>query len=129
MTAAARSEDSTKPRCQLAAWFLVFAPALALLFFVTLALHARLALGHWPTPMFENYDTPAFNAHEVAVAWFAYFAILAAGPLWLLLLCFRRFRVSWKFHLKQAGVYAAGWGLMFLYGWADPGRFLEWFLD
>ncbi len=123
------SEHQTKRSLPLATWPFVFSPVLLLLIFIALAVHVRVGLGHWPTPMTENYHTPAVRVHEQVVLWLGLFAIYAAIPLWLLILCFRPFRSSLKTHLVQAGVYALGWGLIALYGAVDPGRFLEWFLD
>ena len=102
---------------------------LLLLAFITLAVHVRVGLGHWPTPMFENFHTPAYSAHEQVLTWIGFFTVFAAIPLWLLMLCFRRFRQSLRTHLIQAGVYVAGWLLIMLYGAVDPGRFMAWFLD
>jgi hypothetical protein len=89
----------------------------------------RIALGHWPTPMVENYETPAYRMHEQVLVWVGMFTVFAAVPLWLLTLRFRPFRISPEIHLIQAGVYALGWGLIVLYGAVDPGKFMEWFLD
>ena len=110
-------------------WTLVLSPLLLLLLFLTLAMHVRLALGHWPTPMIENFNTVAYSRHEQLFIWVALFTVYAAIPLWLVALCFRVFRISLKTHLIQAGVYALGWALIALYGFIDPGKFTEWFLD
>ena len=104
-------------------WALVLSPVLLLFGFITLAAHVRLALGHWPAPMTENYHTAAYRQHEQVFAWFAMFTVYAAIPLWLAALCFRLFRISRKTHLIQAGAYVAGWLLIALYGCVDPGRF------
>lgn len=123
------SEHQAKQRLPLATWPLVFSPVLLLIVFIALAVHVRLGLGHWPTPMFESYHTPAFRAHEQVLVWVWLFTVYAAIPLWLLMLCFRPFRISFRTHLIQVGVYAVGWGVIVLYGAIDPGQFLDWFLD
>jgi hypothetical protein len=129
ITRAAMSEHQPKRKLPLATWPLVFSPVLLLLVFIALAVHVRVGLGHWPTPMFENYHTPAYRAHEQVLTWIGCFTVYAAIPLWLLMLCFRPFRISLRTHLIQVGVYALGWGLILLYGAIDPGRFLDWFFD
>jgi hypothetical protein len=104
--------------------------SLLLLFvFLTLAAHVRVGLGHWPTPMLENYQTAAYNRHTQAFIWLALVTVYAAVPLWLVSLCFGVFRISLKTHLIQTGIYAVGWALIVLYSFIDPGRFIEWFLD
>ncbi len=104
-------------------------PFLLLLVFTTLALQVRMELGHWPTPMVESYSSPTYRVGAHIVVWIGYFTVFAAIPLWLLMLCFRPFRMSISNHLIQIGVYALGWGLIALYGAVDPGGFLAWFLD
>ena len=112
-----------------ATWLPVYFPVVLLLGVLALATHVRIGLGHWPTPMFENYRTPAYRVHEAAVFWIGWFTIFAAIPLWLLLICFRRFRMTLKMHLLQAGIYAAGWLVIAVYVSIDPGQFVYWFLD
>jgi hypothetical protein len=116
-------------KTSLLTWALVLTRLLLLLIFLTLAAHVSIGLGHWPTPMWENYQTIAYTAHEQFFVWFALFTVYAAIPLWLLALCFRPLRISRRTHLLQAGAYAAGWGFIALYATWDPGRFTEWFLD
>jgi hypothetical protein len=123
------SERPTIKRRPFATWLMVCSPLLLLLVFIALAVHVRAGLGHWPAPMLENYDTPAFRVHGQVLGWVGFLTVLAAIPLWLLMLCFRPLRISLKTHLIQAGVYVAGWVLIYLYVAVDPGRFLEWFLD
>jgi hypothetical protein len=110
-------------------WALVLSPLVLLFVFLTMAAHVRLGLGHWPTPMTEDYHTAAFSRHEQVFAGVVAFTVYAAVPLWLAALCFRRFRISFRTHLVQAGAYAAGWVLIGAYAFIDPGSFLKWFLD
>jgi len=42
------------------------------------------------------------------------FAVYVAGPLWMLLVCRRRWRHSWKMHAMQLITCAAGWVLIWL---------------
>jgi hypothetical protein len=110
-------------------WVLVASPLLLLVIFFTLAVHVRIGLGHWPTPMIENYETTAYNLHMLVFISALLFAVYVAVPLWLISLCFRVFRISLKTHLIQAGVYAVGWALIVLCTLVDPCKFVEWFLD
>jgi hypothetical protein len=110
-------------------WMLAASPYLLLLIFLTLAMHVRIGLGHWPEPIFENYHTTACILHEQLVVWVGMFTMFAAAPLWLASLFFRIFRISLKIHLMQAGAYIVGWALIILYTRIDPYKFAEWFFD
>lgn len=127
----ARATDHSEPhpRALVLTWGCVWTPVVLLLCIVSLGMHTRLGLGHWPEPMVDKYTTPAFSFHTQAVIGLGLFTMYAAGPLWLLCLCFRRFRVSARLHVMQAGVYAAGWGLVLAYVAWDPHRFVQWYLD
>ena len=57
------------------------------------------------------------------------FAVYAAAPLWLVLLCYRSFRLAWSKHVVQILIFGAGWLLIFLAGKYDPTPFTYWFLD
>ncbi len=100
-----------------------------LLLIVTLAVHVRLGLGHWPRPVWETYETTAFNLHMLAVWSLAWLSVFAAPPIWLILLCFRRFRLSLPVHLVQAVAFGCGWMAISLAGKHDPTTFTQWFLD
>lgn len=91
--------------------------------------HVRLGLGHWPKPMWEDYQTTLFRVHWHALVALAFFTVYAAIPLWLLLLCPRRFRISLRAHVIQFAAYGLGWMLVFLVLKYDPTTFTAWFLD
>lgn len=111
-------------------WLCVLTPVILLLVFITLALHVRIGLGHWPQPMIEDYRTEAYYRHQELFRLTAYATFYGALPCWMLLIiAFPRLRGSARLHLGQAGVYAAGWALIGIYCVIDPGRFIEWLLD
>ena len=97
--------------------------------YVAMGLHLRLGLGHWPKPMIENYETLAFRIHEIAFYLLLLFTVFAAVLLWLVFLCFRRLRLSWRVHIAQALTYSLGWLVLLVVGKYDPTTFTEWFLD
>ena len=127
--------ESAKDAGLLAQWRLLPTWACALTSFhllvmvLSLALHVRVGLGHWPQPLREGYDTVAFRWHESAFVMSALGAAYGAAPLWLLLLCFRRFRAPLRVHRLQMGTYAAGWLLILAFAKIDPFRFVKWMLD
>ncbi len=110
-------------------WMCSLSPVVLWLTFVTLALHIRLGLGHWPTPMADNYPTIAFRAHENLLVALGFFSAYAAAPFWLVLLLFKRLRNSWRIRITQVAVYGLGWLLIFLAPRYDPTTFTAWFLD
>jgi len=65
------TQQTAQRRVRFLTWVLVLSPLLLLSVFLTLAAHVRLALGHWPTPMLENYDTVAYSRHERVFIWVA----------------------------------------------------------
>jgi hypothetical protein len=128
------SAESAAPiarrRFLIVSWLCAISPVVLLFLFITFGLHVRLGLGHWPTPMFEDYHSPAFHIHEVILGIWLHFAVYAAGPLWLLCLLIPRLRPTWpRPLLTQLCTFSGGW----LLGWAlltfDPTTFSAWFLD
>ena len=111
-------------------WLCVLAPVILLAVFISLALHVRVGLGHWPKPMVENYRTEAYERHEEVFKVTALITFYGALPCWMLfIIAFPRLRGSAKLHLAQGAIYAAGWALIGLYWVVDPWRFVEWLLD
>jgi hypothetical protein len=110
------------------AWPLVLSPLVLLLVLVSLAVHIRIGLGHWPIPFQDDYHSGAYRLHEKLLPGF-FIAAIVALPIWLVLLCFRPLRRPWQWHLLQAGAYLLGWGLIALYVTWDPWRFCEWLAD
>ena len=110
-------------------WIPAISSMVVLATYVTLALHVRLAVGHWPKPMHESYQTGLYSAHAWLFAGFFLFAIVAAAPLWLLSLKFPRFQAPKRMRYIQLAVFGAGWLLFYLYVKIDPGSFTAWFLD
>jgi hypothetical protein len=117
------------PRNSLLTWICAFSSLALLLTIVTLAIHIRLELGHWPTPMTETYDSIALRMHEWVVFGAAHFALFMAIPLWPLLLFFKRFRAGVRTHMVQSAVYSAGWLMIYLFFKFDPTSFGKWFTD
>ena len=79
--------------------------------------------------MTEDYHNVIFRIHEWVMIGILLFTVFAAGPLWLIFLCFRKLRLSWSVHLTQALVYGLAWLLIYLAGQFDPTTFTEWFRD
>lgn len=114
---------------QLPTWLCSITSWLLLVVGVALAFHVRLGLGHWPAPMMEDYATPAFKVHFLALQISFGLALYSFAPVWMLFLCARRFRVSVRFHALQSAVYAGGWLTILLICWIGPWRFMEWLAD
>jgi len=110
-------------------WACALSPPAALLVFASLGLHVRLGLGHWPKPMWEDYTTAAYRAHELVFVGVCVFVIYAAGPLWLVFVALPGQRLRWKTLAWQLGACGLGWLLIYLGAKWDPAHFVGWFLD
>jgi len=110
-------------------WACALSPAALLLVFLTLALHVRLGLGHWPASIAENYATAAYDAHIYVFVGLVWFALLAAGPLWLLSVAVPGQRLRWKTLVCQLAACGLGWLLICLVAKLNPRGFVDWFLD
>jgi len=111
-------------------WFCAALPLVALLIFVSMALHVRLSMGRWPNDALEIKDmSPGLALHDFVFAAMLLFGGFGAVPLWLILLCFRPLRISARTHVIQAGVLLLGtltlWGGMM----SLPPECVTWFLD
>jgi hypothetical protein len=112
-----------------ATWVCVLAPVYLLVVYVAMAIHIRVGLGHWPKPMVEDYHSVLFQVHKWLLVGCIFFAVFAAIPVWVLLLCFRAFRITLRIHVAQLGIFVLGWLLIFLAAYFDPTTFTDWFLD
>jgi len=70
----------------------------------------RTALG----PFADHYGAVMVPVLHVGWSLSMMFAVYVAGPLWLLLICRRRWRSSWKVHAAQVITCAAGWALIWM---------------
>jgi hypothetical protein len=130
MTTLDPSSPTARKRFPQLAWACAISPVILLLVFITMGIHMRLGLGHWPTPMFESYDAWAFRLHGDILQICLIFVILAAGPLWLVCLLIRPLRPSWpREAVSQLVTYAIGWLLILGTLAFDPTTFSEWILD
>ena len=100
-----------------------------LLVYLTLGIHIRLGLGHWPVPMIEDYRSPAFLVHEVVLLVWLYCALFGAMPLWLLCLLIRPLQPSRRVAVTQLLTFGVGWLLIAAVLIFDPTTLSAWFLD
>ena len=125
------SQSSVATRVPLATWICVGLPYLGLFVFVTMALHVRLSFGRWPMDAIESKDmTPGMHLHDLIFTMTFLLGAFAAGPLWLITLCFRKLRISASVHVVQAVILRLGLFVI----WAGPfelfpAEWVVWFLD
>jgi len=112
-----------------AIWLFALSPYVVAFVLITMAIHVRVGLGHWPTPMTENYQTFAFEIHEWTLIVIGIFAIFVVGPFGLLLLLLRSLRGVPQVHAKHVAVYFLGWVFIIFLAKTDPTTFTAWFLD
>jgi len=110
-------------------WLLASSSMVLFLTLVSLGLHVRLGLGHWPKPMGESYRTPAFDQHFYIVEVCALFALFIAPPLWLIFLCSQELRFQRRSFPWQAAFYLFGWIVILAAAVFDPNEFTAWLLD
>ncbi len=117
-------------RLRIVSWILAASPAILVALFLTLGVHVRLGLGHWPMPMWENYDTAAYNVHELLFTGWLLFALFGAAPIWLgcVLLGWRTPGMRRVF-AGQLLALVSGCALVVATVALDPTRFVEWFMD
>jgi len=70
----------------------------------------RTALG----PFADHYRAVMLPVLNVGWSLSMVFAVYVAGPLWLLLVCIRRWRRSWNLHAMQLITCGAGWVLIWV---------------
>lgn len=116
------------PRNSIPTWICALSSTVLLLTFLSLAVHVRLGLGHWPQSMVEDYHSAAFRVHEWVLEVVAHFAIFLAIPTWPFLLLFKRFRAGVRTHIVQSVVFSVGWILIILIIKFDPTPFSHWLL-
>ena len=65
-------------------------------------------------PFADQYRAMMLPVLNVGWSLSMMFAVYVAGPLWLLLVCRRRWRSSWNTHLMQLITCGAGWVLIWV---------------
>lgn len=111
-------------------WSCALSPFALLFVFLTVGVHIRLGLGHWPTPMFEDYHSPAFSIHEWTLIVCFWFAVFVAGPLWFVCLLIPSLSPAWpRTVFSQLLTCAVGWLVIVAVLTFDPTTFSAWFLD
>jgi len=109
-------------------WFVVITPLICWAMYVSLAIHCRLTVGHWPKPMLENINIKSYLIHE-RILWIFSYVVLISLPCWLVMLFFKKIRINIKTHLLQFIVFGLGILLIILTLMFDPTPFTEWFFD
>ena len=100
-------------------WFCTALPLIAFLVFLTMAVHVRLSLGHWPTEALGSKDKSLGLAfHEFIWIVMLFAGGFAAVPLWLVLLLFTS---SSDLGSNTRGPSAhPGFNILYSLGWPGP---------
>lgn len=109
-------------------WIPMLIPLICWLLYVSLAIHCRLAVGHWPQPMIENINIKSYEIHE-RVLWLFSLVSFASLPCWLIMLFFKKLRINIKIHFLQFIVFGLGLLLIIVTLMFDPTPFTDWFFD
>jgi hypothetical protein len=95
-------------------WLCALSPFVILFVVGTTWLHQQPG---WQTafgPFADRYRMVMLPVLNVGWSLSMVFAVYAAGPLWLVLVCRRRWRRSWKVHAMQVIICGAGWVLIWV---------------
>lgn len=111
----------------LATWGFALLPAASIATFYLYVLRARVALGAWPQLYRPDPKDLGFDLHYALVL--ASLALAATSPVGVAVSAqaWRRSRsgLAWP----ALSVSVAGWAALLWIVRADPGRFVDWFLD
>lgn len=77
--------------------------------YLTLAIHVRFALGHWPRPMTEKFETRAYALHEKLLFVVFFFAMSGLVTLWPILVAAVCLKVPGRAASCPALTYVFGW--------------------
>jgi len=110
-------------------WILTLMPFCLFAFYVSLAIHCRFALGHWPIPYIENFSTHTFGTHKHIFIIMVFAVLFLVPVVWFLLLFFPMYQISLKAHALQILIYCVGWIIFALAPEYDPTPFSNWFFD
>jgi hypothetical protein len=109
-------------------------PLISIFLYLTLAIHARLRLGHWPNYA-EYYQilclgSSAFNAHDGLFGLCGFFSIFGLPVTGLLAAALgRRFLPSEKACGRIKATFLFGWTVFFFLFMSDPFGFSSAFID
>ena len=95
-------------------WLCALSPYIVLFVVGTAWLHQQPVWRNAFGPFANHYRAVMLPVLNVGWSLSMMFAVYAAGPLWLLLVCRRRWRRSWQVHAMQVITCGAGWILIWL---------------
>jgi hypothetical protein len=111
-------------------WICALSSEVLLLLWLAMAATCRLALGHWPQPMIENFNSPTYALLEGAMLLWGYFTVLVAGPTCLIIMIIALASgIGKRSAFLRIGFYGIGWALLLCAILFDPTTFSEWFID
>lgn len=94
-----------------------------------LVLRARFALGEWPRPQRPDPKDLGFELHHGLAGLFMIVAVASPVALAACLLLRRRDDPRVRHRGTALAVFAAGYALLWVLAWTDPGGFLMWYAD
>jgi hypothetical protein len=103
-------------------------PALTLAAMMTLALHVRILLGHWPVVYRDSPDGALLGLHIRAAGYLLWSSMITA-PFWLLSLIAAVLTKQRRTALTMVLLFLIPSLIFGSWFWFDPGGFIEWFLD
>lgn len=114
-------------------WGVALTPIVTVLVFYTMILHARLAIGEWPTR--DSLDPNGISSAYILFGFhcmltFVSIVLASLSPLaWIVLLSQAHLIPSVRDYIIRFSIFVACLSLTLWMGYTDPGNYLNWFAD
>lgn len=108
-------------------------PIVTVLIFYSMVLHARLALGEWPSR--ESLDPNEISSAYILFGFhcmltFVSIILASLSPLaWIVLLSQTHLIPSVRDYIVRFSIFVACLSITLWMGYTDPGNYLDWFAD
>lgn len=112
-------------------WMLALAPALAIIVFYAGVVHARLVLGHWPTPSHPDPKQihSVWFAASYSIITIAIFLTSLSPVAWIAMLPVAETFASLKSFFVRIFVYMVSLVTLLTLARTGPGGFVGWIMD
>jgi hypothetical protein len=114
-------------------WGVALTPIVTVLVFYSMILHARLALGEWPTR--ASLDPNGISSAYILFGFhcmltFVSIVLASLSPLaWIVLLSQAHLIPSVRDYIARFSIFVACLSFTLWMGYTDPGNYLNWFAD
>ena len=93
------------------------------------AADVRLAIGHWPRPMVEAGPQDVFSSFLEFATGILLLPVTYSFLGWIVFTIWRWKKYTNRQRLWQVCLYIAGIVAAAVFSWANPGKFVDWWMD